>query len=303
VSAEVLYASDLNAEFSNVLDNAISLISPLTGSLDVNGKDLTAIDELAFSDAAGSASAAGRLRRNVGALTWADGAADIHQIGTNWGIGTVTFGTSADNVLAQFAGTAPSTAPADAVQKWVGDRAGAGTATQFVRTEDSGITERALAVMIQTSDTTERTTTATSTADLSTHVVNIPAGDAFTVTGLVRKTAGHASAALLGIKINGVAIVANFAVTSTVDQAELGHFSFGLQGAFGQARATNYTQGSTLVAITAASLATMNTYQNTAQAAVLPTAAITAIIITGHVTNALNTLAVKDITVYRVARS
>lgn len=135
VSAEVLYASDLNAEFSNVLDNALSLISPLTGSLDVNGKDLTAIDELAFSDAAGSASAAGRLRRNAGALTWADAAAHIHQIGTNWGIGTVTFGTSADNVLALFNGTPPSTSPVDTVQMWAADLA-AGHAGLWLRDED-----------------------------------------------------------------------------------------------------------------------------------------------------------------------
>ena len=33
-SGEVLTASDLNAEFNNVLNNALSLISPLTGSLD-----------------------------------------------------------------------------------------------------------------------------------------------------------------------------------------------------------------------------------------------------------------------------
>lgn len=38
--AEVLTASDLNAEFNNILNNAISLISPLTGSLDADGKEI-----------------------------------------------------------------------------------------------------------------------------------------------------------------------------------------------------------------------------------------------------------------------
>ena len=36
VAAEVLFASDLNAEFNSVLNNALSLISPLTGNLDFN---------------------------------------------------------------------------------------------------------------------------------------------------------------------------------------------------------------------------------------------------------------------------
>ena len=40
VEEELLFA-DLNAEFNNVLNNALSLISPLTGSLDINGNSLT----------------------------------------------------------------------------------------------------------------------------------------------------------------------------------------------------------------------------------------------------------------------
>lgn len=40
VSGEVLTASDLNAEFNNPLNNALSLISPLTGALDLDGNEL-----------------------------------------------------------------------------------------------------------------------------------------------------------------------------------------------------------------------------------------------------------------------
>lgn len=36
IPLEVLYASDLNNEFNNLLNNAIGLISPLTADLDVN---------------------------------------------------------------------------------------------------------------------------------------------------------------------------------------------------------------------------------------------------------------------------
>lgn len=38
--AEVLTASDLNAEFNNILNNALSLISPLTGTLDADGNEI-----------------------------------------------------------------------------------------------------------------------------------------------------------------------------------------------------------------------------------------------------------------------
>src|SRR3990167_2156820 len=37
ISGEVLSASDLNAEFNNILNNAASLVSPLTGNLDAAG--------------------------------------------------------------------------------------------------------------------------------------------------------------------------------------------------------------------------------------------------------------------------
>lgn len=36
VAAEVLSAADLNGEYNNILNNALALISPLTGNLDFN---------------------------------------------------------------------------------------------------------------------------------------------------------------------------------------------------------------------------------------------------------------------------
>lgn len=73
-TSEVLTSADLNAEFNSILNNAISLISPLTANLAVGGNDITGIDELELSSG-GDASAAGRLRRSTKALTWHDGAA------------------------------------------------------------------------------------------------------------------------------------------------------------------------------------------------------------------------------------
>ena len=40
IAADVLTASDLNAEFSNIIDNSASLISPLTAALDANGLEI-----------------------------------------------------------------------------------------------------------------------------------------------------------------------------------------------------------------------------------------------------------------------
>lgn len=41
--SEILTASDLNGEFNNILNNALSLISPLTGNLDFGGNILTGL--------------------------------------------------------------------------------------------------------------------------------------------------------------------------------------------------------------------------------------------------------------------
>jgi len=39
-AGEILTAADLNSEFNNILNNALSLISPLTGTLDANGNEI-----------------------------------------------------------------------------------------------------------------------------------------------------------------------------------------------------------------------------------------------------------------------
>src|SRR3990167_9162592 len=41
IAGEVLTASELNAEFNNILNNPVSLISPLTATLDLDGQRLT----------------------------------------------------------------------------------------------------------------------------------------------------------------------------------------------------------------------------------------------------------------------
>src|SRR3990167_9285703 len=52
--AEALYYSDLNTEFNNILTNALTLISPLTGSLDVDGQ-IVVLDGAAATQVVSSA--------------------------------------------------------------------------------------------------------------------------------------------------------------------------------------------------------------------------------------------------------
>jgi hypothetical protein len=81
---EVLTFADQNAEFDNILNNALSLISPLTGNLAAGDNDLTGLDELHFTDAVAGATAAGRLRRNSTMLTWHDGTAARNLLTNNY---------------------------------------------------------------------------------------------------------------------------------------------------------------------------------------------------------------------------
>ena len=68
MAAEVLFASDLNQLNTNILNNALSLISPLTGNLAAGDNDITGLDELQFTNAAAdpTAGTTPRLRNNAG---------------------------------------------------------------------------------------------------------------------------------------------------------------------------------------------------------------------------------------------
>ena len=70
VSAEVLYASDLVAEFANIYTNPMSLISPLTANISAGGFDITSIGELAFGDEAANPTATHRWARSGDTLAY-----------------------------------------------------------------------------------------------------------------------------------------------------------------------------------------------------------------------------------------
>ena len=60
----MLFASDLNAEFNSLLNNPISLISPIVANVDVDGFDLLDAGEFEFRDEAADPTADGRMRRS-----------------------------------------------------------------------------------------------------------------------------------------------------------------------------------------------------------------------------------------------
>ena len=56
IAGEVLTASDLNAEFNQLLNSALSLISPLTGTLNANSNQITnlVLEKLSVAPTAGT---------------------------------------------------------------------------------------------------------------------------------------------------------------------------------------------------------------------------------------------------------
>jgi hypothetical protein len=110
-NGEVLTHTDLNAEFDNILNNALSLISPLTGELAAGGNDVTGLDELAFNNASANASAVGRIRRNSTRITWHNGTASKNLAYTDevQGLTLLSAGTAAAAATLDFTSTVITT--------------------------------------------------------------------------------------------------------------------------------------------------------------------------------------------------
>lgn len=196
----------------------------------------------------------------------------------------------------------PSTPAANDVLVYAKAVAGATKPTTVLAYRDDAGSVMPMGNFVVLATSLGETTTATGGAvDLVslTPSPSIPADWWWGVSGLVRKTAGAAAASSLGLKVNGSQIFNNFAVTSAANQAEFGVFSTNWEAMFFfGARATNYTQGAGMVARTAASGASMANYNTLTYAAQLPTADITAVVITGNSGNASITLGVRNVTLW-----
>jgi len=73
-AGETLTASDLNSMFTNIHNNPMSLISPLTSNIAAGGYDITGMGVIGFNDE-GAPASAGDLRRNSTRLSWHNGTA------------------------------------------------------------------------------------------------------------------------------------------------------------------------------------------------------------------------------------
>lgn len=151
IANEVLTASDLNAEFNNILNNALSLISPLTGNLNANLKSIT---NLLFETQASSQTAAteGRVYyQTTEDQVHVDDGSAIRRVPTIASVtrGSIIRGSSTANVFSQLAiGSANTVLTSDGT-----DPAWSGTPT--IATEDSrtNTTTRPVTITATTSGT------------------------------------------------------------------------------------------------------------------------------------------------------
>lgn len=158
--------------------------------------------------------------------------------------------------------------------------------------------------------TTEATSTSTTdNTDLRTITLteSVPATAPLLVMFNYRKSTGHASAVYFGVKLNSTIMLNATSSTpqaascSTTDQAESG-----IAMVFFGPRRAAYTsvwgRSSTFITASGASNGD-SALEYTATTNPAPTAAITQVVITGKCANALNTMAVQDVFVYKLMTS
>ena len=124
--------------------------------------------------------------------------------------------------------------------------------------------------------------------------LSIAVGDGAIIYGNYRKTSGASATASLGLKVNGSAVIDNFAVTSSTNRNEDGFFRFTIY-----ARAANYISPAVGEVFNGISNAA---YQGFASASI-GAVTITSLAVTGVTGNASVTLGMRNVIVTRVATS
>lgn len=137
-------------------------------------------------------------------------------------------------------------------------------------------------------DNTERTTTSTTSVDLSTVAVDIRFNIPFIVMANVRKTTGAANTASFGLKLNSTQVISNTAVLGSVNEAVSGMLRLHVGP-----RVTNYLRAIEGRVLAGNAEAT-NMYAN----ADMPTVNITQVIITAQVGDAAITAGCDEVKVY-----
>lgn len=151
-------------------------------------------------------------------------------------------------------------------------------------------------------DTTERTTSSTSSATLSTiSGLSIATDVPIEIHFSYRKTAGAAAEGVFGLTLNATNVQVpstsgNSIHTSGANSAEFGYAVIRIGP-----RETNYLRSVTIQCTT--DVLGTNTVQTLAESSDMPTATITSIVIKGLVSSASITLAIKNVRVYTLATS
>lgn len=144
------------------------------------------------------------------------------------------------------------------------------------------------------SDLVERTTTSTTTVDLSTiTVTSIPTTSGIQIWVPWRRTSGAASAVRIGLKFNTTTYVGPAAITGNTNQADEGTLVFTIPP-----RDDTYGAGHVGPNDPAESFALAYAWLTTNDR---PNAAITSVVITASVVDALNTIGIKNVLVFAVA--
>lgn len=158
-----------------------------------------------------------------------------------------------------------------------------------------------------TTEVTSQSTTDDTTLVAITLTESVPAATPLLIMFNFRKSTGHASAVNFGVKLNstimlnGTTSSPQAASCSATNQAESG-----IAMVFFGPRRSTYTSvwGRASAFITASGTSNGDSaIEYTATTNPAPTAAITSVTITGKCTNALNTMAVQDVFVYRLGIS
>jgi hypothetical protein len=166
--------------------------------------------------------------------------------------------------------------------------------TRLYHRDSAGLEFPLGTVTLEAVDTTEATTTSTTDVVLRSVTVNIPSTDGYIVIAALRKTSGAADFASTYVSTNQSALFAMTSWASTVNQAETGC----LIAIVGPAQFANYLRTGAMLLTTGANAGAIGWRPMQADNVV---ATITSISIHGLVNNALITMGVRGIYIYRLS--
>ena len=215
-ASQVLTASALNSEFDNILNNALALVSPLTGALDFNAFKLTNLS----LGTVGGPGLSFNADSNTGVYSSAADTVDI----SAGGVRAASFATVAVGV--NYHNFTPSITTSPVIYAPAGSDANIGLTINTKGTGDLLLrTAGAGNVLLSPNGTTMLTTTGTTSVDMGTNKPFIPA----TVSGTPAQHGLFRENVVKGwINFNGTGVIStndSFNVTSITDEGGSGDYT------------------------------------------------------------------------------